>query len=154
MWKNDLRDKEKAALEKLLLEAPYIQIATICEGEPYLIAMHYAYRDGAIYVHGANRGRKALAFAESKPVAFQIVAGVEPVPNDNPCDWSCRFFSILGRGRLERLTAEELPIALNYIAQKFSGKGDFVFPEPMLQATCVWRIAVSELTGRVKRYEL
>ncbi|NJD04112.1 MAG: hypothetical protein FIA99_16290 [Ruminiclostridium sp.] len=72
---------DKQLINDILSKAEIIRLAMIDNGNPYLVAMNYAYIDGCLYMHSAKEGRKIDILSKNNKVAFQTDTGVELVLN-------------------------------------------------------------------------
>lgn len=154
MWLGNLSSQEKTLLEDVLSKGLYMQIASMYQDEPYLIALHYAWDGQHVYLHGARQGRKTRAFAKPVHVVFQVVEGAALIPADTPCDWATRFYSVGGRGTLFPLKDGDKLEALDLITRKYTGEESRGYPQAMLDNTMVWKIDVCSLSGRIAKYPL
>ncbi len=154
MWAANLKKEECQILEKVLRQGQYMQIALSYQGEPHLIAMNYAWEGQRIYLHGANRGRKSLIFNKTVKVVFQVVEGAEIIPGEEACSISARFYSVEGRGTLFTASPEEKIKALDCFTRKYASKENCVYSQKILDATTVWVISISSLSGKIKGYSL
>ena len=123
------------------------------EGDIYVVPVNYGFteEDGAytLYFHGAKAGRKADLARLGGIVGFEMDRGYELLTDENPCDHTCRFESIIGSGEITFLEdPEEKKVGLAAVMGQLSDR-TFAFPEEMVKATAVFRIKVNDLSGKI-----
>mgnify|MGYP001852173485 CR=1 FL=1 len=98
-----------------------------------------------LYLHSAKEGRKVNILRAGCQVGFSMVEG------KTPCSYSCHYESLVGSGWAEEVTdAEEKCRALGAILRHQAGV-DADFTEAMAESVAVFRIRVTELTGKARR---
>ncbi|MEG1501283.1 MAG: pyridoxamine 5'-phosphate oxidase family protein, partial [Clostridiales bacterium] len=142
----------KQQLDKILEQSIYLQIAAIYQNKPYLIAMNYAYHQGKIYLHGANKNSKKAVFLANTPIAFQIIEIPQIITGEYPCQATCNYQSLLGEGILRPLAEAEKISALDLISRKYSPQSPLQYKEAALEKTAVWLIEIQKLTGKINNY--
>lgn len=149
MRRKDKEITDKAAIEKILNEAQDIRIAMVDDGEPYLVAMNYAYQDGAIYMHSALEGRKIDILRKNNRVAFQADTNVGLVLSPQAHECTTRYKSVLGTGKAVLLEdREDKEKALNAIMFKHTGHHSHQYPDSVLNKTLVIRVDIDYITGK------
>ena len=121
---------------------------TVENGEPYCVPVNIA-RDGeSVLFHGAKEGRKPTAMAANPKVCVNCVCGVE-VAKDR---YTTLYESATLFGTVEEITeSEEKTEALRKICLRHTPEHMDRFEgaiERSLAATAVWRIRVTEITGK------
>jgi len=147
MRRKEKQIRDQALLEKILLSAPYCQIAMIDRRKAYLVAMNYAYNDGSIYLHGAKVGRKADIWANGADVSLQIVTQVGLILNPGDPFPECAFYSLYAEGRIKRLRNDkQRREGLDLLIDKYGGIKDY---SDYWQKVEVWRIdIIGEIIGK------
>ncbi len=149
MRRKDKEITDRQSMEDILKKAEVLRLAMIDDGEPYLVAMNFAYQDGALYMHSAREGRKIDALKRNSRVAFQTETGVELVIEPGACNCTTRYASVFGTGRAFLVDdgAEKVK-ALDAIMAKHTGKTGFEYPEKALEKTLVIRVDIEAMTGK------
>ncbi len=119
------------------------------DGYPYAVPLSFAYSDGKIYFHCAQKGHKLDAINRNDKVSFCVIAQDEIVPEK----YTTYFKSVIAFGRARVLTDEqEKRHGLELLAEKYSPQ----FPETReaeiksgWPAVCVVEIQVEHLTGKI-----
>lgn len=121
---------------------------TVENGEPYCVPVNIA-RDGeSVLFHGANEGRKPTAMAANPKVCVNCVCRAEVVQDR----YTTLYESATLFGTVEEITeSEEKTEALRKICLRHAPDRMDRFEsaiERSLAATAVWRIRVTEITGK------
>jgi len=148
-----MRRKEKEIEGREALEA-VIRSCRVCrlalhDGDyPYIVPLNFGYREGALYFHGAMTGKKLALLAADNRAAFEMDTALEVVAREEACDWSMRFQSVVGCGRITFL---ESPAAkregLAIIMAQYSDAA-FTFPEKQIRGTAVYKLVIETMTGK------
>jgi nitroimidazol reductase NimA-like FMN-containing flavoprotein (pyridoxamine 5'-phosphate oxidase superfamily) len=78
---------------------------------------------------------------------------VEIVRTVAPCDWTVRYYSVIGFGRAYIVTDyEEKVTGLNAIMEHYSGVFAFQFPETKVKRVAVIRVDIDSMTGKKAGY--
>ena len=153
-----IRKKEREITDKKVIEEFIISQRIIRIGfydkandEVYIVPVNYGYvieNDNYIfYFHGAKMGRKYELMKESPKVGFEIDGHFELVEGKKACDYSAKYQSVIGNGKLEILgDAEEKKKGLNAIMKQATGKTDFEYNPRMIQNVGVFKLSVSKMT--------
>lgn len=153
MRRSDKVITDKMLIDKILIEAETIRLAMVDEGNPYLVAMNYAYVDGFIYMHSAKEGRKIDILNKNNKVAFQVDTGVELVLKEEACGCGTKYLSVFGTGKAIFIEHKvEKTKALDAIMSKHTGKAGFEYPEKMLEKTLVIKVKIESVTGKKSGY--
>ncbi len=151
MRRREKQVTERAALEQILWQGQFCQLAIPDQPLPYLVPMNYGYRDGVLYFHCANHGRKIDLLRHNPQVSFCVVADPGVVAGEQACNWGARFRSVSGHGRVEFVEQEsDKIIALRTLMAQYSDE-EFTFPSEQIAATMVFRLVIDEMTGKQSR---
>lgn len=103
-----------------------------------------------LYFHGAKEGRKVDLIRKNQYAGFQMETGYELKSADIACNYSANYQSIIGEGNITIIEApEQKKEALQLIMLHQTGKQDWDFPMQMVEATCVMKLEVEELSCKV-----
>ena len=148
-----MRRSEKAVtaeadLEAILQAGKICQLAIPAEPAPYLVSLNFGYRDKALYFHSAPVGRKIELLRANPLVAFTVAIDLGLVRGERACNWSNRFRSVVGRGRIVFLEeADRKREGLDRIMAQYSDEG-FSYPDEILTKTLVYKLVIEEMTGK------
>lgn len=150
------KDKEitdMAVIESILREADLCRLA-MADGEiPYMVPMCFGYADRTLYFHSAPEGRKLNILRKNNLVCFEAESHVKVSRGDNPCDWTMKYFSVIGYGRAEILEDPAAKAsALNLIMEKYDGSGEHSYPDEVLRRLVIIRVSVDEVSGKKSKY--
>ena len=136
----------------LLRRAPVGRVATIStDGTPYVVPVNFAFEEDSIYFHCALEGMKLDNIGANPKVGFETdeLVGIY-VSHDRPCACGCHYRSAIARGRAGIVSGREEKLrALRLLADKYAGgKSAGKMSDASIDATCVVRIDISEISGK------
>lgn len=148
-----MRRKEKeisgpAEIEAVIAKATVCRVAMCDGGRPYVVPLCFGYRGGAFYIHSASEGRKIDILKKNPVVCIELEAEAAVKSGRQACDWGMHFRSVIAFGKvtfLEDAAArrEGLDIIMAHYAP-----GRFDYPPAALAKTLVWRVDVTQITGK------
>lgn len=84
-------------------------------------------------------------------VGFEIDGEYELLQADVACDYSAKFQSVIGTGRLSIIEDYEEKIkGLNALMNHISGKSEWDYSKDMVDAVAVFRLEVDKLSCKAK----
>jgi nitroimidazol reductase NimA-like FMN-containing flavoprotein (pyridoxamine 5'-phosphate oxidase superfamily) len=155
MRRNDREIKDKALIEQFITKEQIIRIAFYDNGDLYIVPLNYGFiyeNDKYVfYFHGAKAGRKFELSKSSPMVGFEIDGEYELLQADVACDYSAKFQSVIGTGRLSIIEDYEEKIkGLNALMNHISGKSEWDYSKDMVDAVAVFRLEVDKLSCKAK----
>ena len=124
------------------------------EGLPYVIPLNFGYKDGIIYLHGANTGKK-MDILRSNPrvcIAFSTDYLLRYQHEEVACSWGMKYRSVIVYGKVEFVEDHEAKIAaMNVVMKQYSGK-EFPYNMPAIREVCVYTVKPEKFTARVYGY--
>ena len=155
MRRNDREITDKTLIEHFIAKEQIIRIAFYDKGDLYIVPLNYGYiydNDKYVfYFHGAKAGRKYELSKSSPQVGFEIDGAYELLEADVACDYSAKFQSVIGTGRLSIVEDYEEKIkGLNVLMNHISGKTEWSYSKEMLDAVAVFRLEVEKLSCKAK----
>ena len=154
---HDMRRKDKeitevAAIEEILARNNICRLALFDAEYPYIVPLCYGYEDGCLYFHGFAGGTKLDLVGKNPNVSFEVEEGPEVTTDPDPCEWSVKYRSVVGRGVAEILEdGPEKRAGLDIVVKAFAGR-TLDFPDKAMAAVTVVRVRVKELSGRRSGY--
>lgn len=153
MRRKDLAVIDPVRIDEIILSCNCCRLAFADGPHPYIVPLSFGYErteDTQIfYYHSASVGRKVDLIRSLGFAGFELDREGTINPSKKACDFSVRYQSIIGEGEIsELIDAKEKAYALQVIMKKYSGRGDWEFPETMLAKTAVFRLVVKELSAR------
>lgn len=150
MRRQDREITEISEIEEILRKGQVCHIGLSCGDQPYVVPMNYGYRDGYLYLHSAPEGQKVDMARKNPKICFQVDVDTEVVSGPEACNWSCKYRSVIGTGRVEfPEKIEEKAEALNVLMEHYSGK-TFEFPPQAISRVLIWKVKVDSITGKKK----
>jgi len=148
MRRRDREITDRREIDAILDRADVIRIGLCDGGRPYVVPMSFG-RDGdRIYLHCATEGRKLDAIRHNPTVCFEAEIDVEVIVREIPCDWSCRYRSVIGWGSVSVVEErEEKRRGLEVLSQHYSERREAV-AEGRLSGVVVLRIDIESITGK------
>lgn len=143
-------------INNLLLTAPLGRLGTInAQGYPYVIAMHFVYLNGAIYLHGRLEGEKTDNIKNNPKVCFEIDEILKIVTENlqSPAHATTKYRSVVVLGKAALISDKaEKEAALDAFTNKYTPqmKG-FKLPEAMISVTGVFKIDIEHITGKQRK---
>jgi len=135
-------------VEALLCRAEYIHLGLWDGTSPYVVAVNFGYKDGAVYFHSALEGKKIECLRRCDRVCFEAVLNYELVRATKACGYTAHFKSVVGLGRAVFLEDQAEKVeGMNTIMRYYRGP-EIAFSEATLARTAVVRIDVETLTGK------
>ncbi len=155
MRRKDREVKDKALIEQFIAKEQIIRIAFYDNGDLYIVPLNYGFiyeNDKYVfYFHGAKAGRKFELSKSSPMVGFEIDGEYELLQADVACDYSAKFQSVIGTGRLSIIEDYEEKIkGLNTLMNHISGKSEWNYSKDMVNAVAVFRLEVDKLSCKAK----
>ena len=153
MRRKDREITDKKMIEEFLNNQRIIRIGFYDKenDEVYMVPVNYGYiienENYIFYFHGGKGGRKYNLSKEGANVGFEIDGQYKLVEANKACDFSAKYQSIIGNGKVKILeTEEEKKKGLNAIMKQTTGKTEFEYNPRMLQNVCVYMLSVTKLT--------
>lgn len=151
MRRRDREVTDPAKIEEIISRCKYCRLGFHDDGRVYIVPVNFAYKlvDGSyvLYAHGAKQGRKVELIQKTGYAAFEMDTSASLMSADTACGHSEYYQSVIGEGRIRMIDdIDEKREALSLIMEHNTGKGDWEFPEKMLEVTGVIRLDVEELS--------
>ncbi|MDR1068794.1 MAG: pyridoxamine 5'-phosphate oxidase family protein [Clostridiales Family XIII bacterium] len=123
-------------------------------GAPYIVPMNFGFEFDAggapemprltLWFHGATEGRKLDLIADGCSAGFEMDTDHKLLVGESSCNYSMNYASIIGSGRIARVTEEDEKLhGLKAIMAHYGGAGR-PFNEDSFARTCVLRLDVAE----------
>jgi nitroimidazol reductase NimA-like FMN-containing flavoprotein (pyridoxamine 5'-phosphate oxidase superfamily) len=117
-----------------------------------VVPVFFACREGRLYVHSAQEGRKLDLLARNPRVCVEVDEVRSVVPAEKPCAFSSVFRSVIASGTAAQVSdpmakREALDLLMAKYAGRRTGPG-FEFSDATLEHTVVLEITLSGITGK------
>ncbi len=144
------KDREIVDFSKVveILEASEVCRLGFVDGdEAYIVPMNYGYElDGekiVFYFHGAGEGRKIDLIKKNSKASFEIDLKHELVTGKKACDFSYKYQSLMGFGKIELIEDAKGKIhGLDVLMNKFTSGKKFEYNEALLNRMAVIKLEV------------
>ena len=121
---------------------------------PYVVPVNFGYEDAdgqlILYFHGASAGKKMDLIAKNDGMAgFEADTDHELVSGDAACDYSWKYHSVIGAGKIEVLKEFDDKVhGLKRIMFQYAGEHGTQMPmdEKCVSAVCVLKMTVTQWT--------
>ena len=122
---------------------------------PYVIPLNFGYtfenEKLTLFFHAALEGRKIDIIKKNNNACFEIDCDTKLIEGNIPCDYGYEFKSIIGFGKIIFLeTDDEKSTGLKYLMKHQTGKEAWRFSQDDLKSVCVFKMEVTEFTGKQK----
>jgi nitroimidazol reductase NimA-like FMN-containing flavoprotein (pyridoxamine 5'-phosphate oxidase superfamily) len=155
MRRIDRKINNKEGIEAIIKKADVCRIALVDGELPYIVTLNFGYKSGTpavLYFHCANTGRKLDIIEKNNTACFQMDVDHELVETKKACGYTMNFKSIVGYGKIYKVTDKNEKIeGLNYLMKQYSERTDFTYEEKMLEITTILKLEIDELTAKHKK---
>jgi len=153
MRRSEKEIKDKEILKSLLGKAKICRIALSEDNKPYIIPMNFGFKDDCLYLHSANKGRKIEILRKNNHICFEIDLKTELIKAPEPCNWSMRYYSVIGFGKAAFIENIKGKIeALDLIMAKYAPDQTFEYQKSMVDDLVILKVQITELTGKKSGY--
>jgi hypothetical protein len=148
MRKHKREIKSRDEIEEILGLARVMRLALCVDDQPYVVPLNFGYRDGVLYFHCAQKGRKLDMIRRNPNVSFEVESDVEIITGELPCDWTTHFRSVIGFGKAAVVEDEaEKRLGMDVLMAHHKAKPGEYEPHNFKLATIV-RVDIDEMTGK------
>ena len=153
MRRKDREIKDKKLIESIIKRASVCRIALSENDVPYIVPLNFGHKNNFLYFHSGKEGRKIDMIRRNNIVCFEIEIDSELVEAENPCNWSMKYYSIIGFGKAFLVEDfEEKREALDIIVEHYSGKSSFEYPEKTVNNVAIIKVKIESMTGKKLGY--
>jgi len=153
MRKKDREISDPELIEDIILRTEVCRVALCDEEQPYMVSMNFGYLAGdspKLYFHCAREGRKLDIIKKNNRAYFQMDTDHRLIKSDIACDFTMKFSSVAGSGRLYIVESEEeRQKGLNILMKQYSGRDDFSFKPGVMNRTHILRLDIESITGKI-----
>lgn len=110
---------DQSRIEQFLMKASVGYLGLMDEEGTYVVPLNFVWKDGKIYFHGSEEGRKVDAIKHNKRVCFTVAEDNGIIANPAPANIGTAYFSVMVFGKVKALTnIEEATTALKALLEK------------------------------------
>jgi nitroimidazol reductase NimA-like FMN-containing flavoprotein (pyridoxamine 5'-phosphate oxidase superfamily) len=146
--------ESQSEIDEIIRKAKVCTLS-MCDGEnPYAVPMNFGYRDGVIYLHSAQEGKKIDVLSKNKRVciSFYVDEAMNIRHEKVACSYSMKFKSVLAFGKLEDITDYDKKVdGMNEVMIQYTGKS-FDYNAPAIKGVRVMKVEVDKFTAFNRGY--
>ena len=155
MRRSDREITDVKLIEAFIAKEQIMRIAFYDNGEIYIVPVNYGYTNDsgqfAFYFHGAKAGRKYELSKGSPNIGFEVDGNYELLEADIACDFSAKFQSVVGTGKISIVEDREEKLkGLNFLMRQTSGNAEWQYSEEMINAVAVYKVDVNKISCKAK----
>ncbi|MDR0232970.1 MAG: pyridoxamine 5'-phosphate oxidase family protein [Dysgonamonadaceae bacterium] len=120
------------------------------DGTPYVLPMNFGYKDGIIYLHSGQEGRKTdilkrnnrvcITFSTDHALSFQDA--------QMACSYTMKSKSVIVQGTVSFEEDFDKKIEILNIFMKNYSDREFKYSTPAINNVKVWKVEVNNMTGK------
>jgi uncharacterized protein len=149
MRRKDKEIRDKEIIEQLLKGSAICRIAMIDGDKPYMVPLNYGYAGNALYFHSASAGKKIELLRKNNRVCFEIEYHSEIIRDEIPCEWTAKYRSLIGYGKIEFITGhEEKKKGLDIIMYHYGKTGVNDYKDGQIENIVILKLAIEEISGK------
>lgn len=148
MRRSEREIRERIAIDAIIRRCQVCRLGLADGDTPYIVPMSFGYDGHFLYFHSAAQGRKLDILRRNNRVCFEFDTVEGLIEAEDACAWGMRFRSVIGTGLVHFVEDFEAKRgALSEIMAQY-GAGRYDFPEQVVNATVVFKVAIESVTGK------
>ncbi len=150
MRRKDKEITDQKIIREILESSEICRLGLVDNNEAYIIPVNFAFHDGSIYIHSAMNGRKMEILKRNNKVAFEMESLTSIISGPQPCDWTARYRSVMGKGVIDiEVNTEQKKQALDLIMKKYGWQNnELVYDDALLLRVCILKLKIESITGK------
>jgi len=119
-------------------------------GQPYVIPMNFGYKDGTIYLHSGQFGRKWEIMHANPKACITFCLGDELAHQDEQvaCSWRMKSSSVIAEGIIEFVEDfEEKKDVLKIFMEHYSDL-EFQFKDPAVRNVGIYKMKIEKIQAK------
>ncbi len=145
-------DKEiidQTILDEILYNSQVVRVAFSIDNVPHIVPLSFGYFDNKLYIHSATEGSKIEMINKNNYVCFEMELHSEIMKDNIACNWTTKYRSIIGWGRISIVHDHEEKIkGLDVIMEKYRGKNKNDYNKTLLNRMVLLVIEIEKYTGK------
>lgn len=151
MRRTDREVLEQEQIEAIIHKCRVCRLGFADQGKPYVVPLNFGYRDGVLYFHSADRGKKVDLLKTCPEVWFEMDRIIRMVTGPAACEWGVQYESVMGSGTARIIEGrDEKRTALDIIMAHYSKK-TYAYDSRDIDKTVVFTVTVRQMTGKANR---
>lgn len=142
---------DKRIIDEILSKSEICRLGFIDTGRPYILPFNYGYRDGFVFIHCANEGKKIDLIKKNNIVCIEIEQTAKVKRYEKACKWSTLYRSVIGYGRVEIITDYEQKRQGLDVIMKHNGADlshDLNYEKDKVDSMSLLKVEITEITGK------
>lgn len=148
MRRKDKKIEDSKIINAILTQSQICHIAFLDEEYPYVVPMNYGFKDNALYFHCATQGKKLDLIKRNNKVGFEIIQFHELIKKEKSCDWTTKYRSIMGTGKIDIITDSDQKRAGLDILMKQHGREINTYEDKAVKRVVVLKLAIHSITAK------
>ena len=149
MRRLDKEIKDPAILNEILYQSQVVRIAFSIDNIPHIIPLSYGYKNNKLFIHSATQGSKIEMIKQNDYICFEMELFSEVVKDKLACNWTTKYRSIIGWGRISIVNKTKEKIdGLNVIMEKYGERHNHTYHERSLENMVLLIIEIDHFTGK------
>lgn len=149
MRRKDREITDLAVIHEILSKSEICRIALLDGNIPYIVPLNYGFLDNALYFHAASTGKKIDLIRKNNRVCFEIEYAAEIVRNEQSCNWTTRYRSVIGTGTMQILTDDiQKKNGLDIIMAHYGKKENNQYQESNISRMVILKLNIDQVSGK------
>ena len=159
MRRSDREITDKTEIMKIIEKCDVCRLALAENNIPYIVPMNYGYEylNGKLilYFHGAREGKKLDIISKNPFACFEVDCSHKLIEASEAQNYTMEYESVIGNGEIYLCTEKSEKIkALKQLMNKYAKDKEFNFPDHVIESVTVFKLEVSEFTGKRSKKEV
>lgn len=149
MRRKDKSIDDPAVIEEILSGSEIVRVAMMDGDKPYIVALNYGYFENALYIHSAPEGKKIGLLKKNNRVCFEITMKHEIIRPELSCEWTTKYRSVIGYGKVEFIDDfEEKKKCLNIIMSQHGRSEGNEYKDKQVDFIVILKIIIDDISGK------
>ena len=151
--RKDREITDKKIIEEFLSSQKIIRIGFYDRKneEVYIVPVNYGYiienNEYIFYFHGGKGGRKYELSKDEPNVGFEIDGNYKLLEGKNACDFSAKYQSVIGNGKIKIIEdIEDKKKALDIIMKNIAGQSNLEYKPRMVENVAIYKLNVTKIS--------
>ena len=151
--RKDREITDKKIIEEFLSSQKIIRIGYYDKKneEVYIVPVNYGYiienNEYIFYFHGGKGGRKYELSKDEPNVGFEIDGNYKLLEGKNACDFSAKYQSVIGNGKIKIIEdIEDKKKALDIIMKNIAGQSNLEYKPRMVENVAIYKLNVTKIS--------
>ncbi|MCI8466234.1 MAG: pyridoxamine 5'-phosphate oxidase family protein [Lachnospiraceae bacterium] len=155
MRRSDRELKDREQMIEVMKKCDVCRLALNDEGYPYILPLNFGMeeKEGQVilYFHGAAEGKKYELIEKDNRASFEMDCSHELATTygKDGCSCTMKYESVVGRGRIELVSAQEKYDALRILMGHYHEE-ECAFNQAVMSHTTVFKLMVEQMSGKAR----